>query len=437
MQRATLLLLLAPALPAQQLAPEFLEELDNGVIRVGVDPRAGGAIAYLSRSDVDDNVINIHDLGRYVQQSYFSGPCPFVPGGATQHPGWAGWCWNPIQAGDVFGNVARTPVIRNDGTTLYTRTVPRQWALDGIDGDCFFETWLTLEDNRVHARFRLENQRPDPRRYPAVHQELPAVYTIGRLHRLFTYTGDAPFTGQPVQQIVNSGPPWAYWESTERWSALVDDSGWGLGVFHPTASLTVGGFAGVPGSGGPKDNPTGYISPLHTEVIDHDITYEYEVVLVLGDLEADIRAYAYASMPELRPDYAWHTDRAHCYPLLLSDPSPPFDGAWRLSLDQDDPQVFCPPGLWQAADVPRLELTAAFRTQASVAELFFRAPGEGFSASKRLDVPILPDGVLRTYTIDLSAHPEYIGAIAQLRFDPIASRQPGDEVDLVSLRYAP
>ena len=428
--------ILVPDAPAQ-VAPEPLEFLDNGVIRVGLDTQHGGTLAYLSLSDVDDSVINVHDMGRYVQQSYYSGPCPYIPDGATQHPGWAGWCWNPIQAGDAFGNGAAMTELRNDGTTLYSSCVPKQWALDDVDGECTLKTWVTLDENRVHLRYRLENARSDPTRYPAAHQELPAIYTIGRLHRLFTYTGDAPFTDGTPTQIVNSGPPWEYWTSTECWAALVDDDGWGLGVFHPGAYHTVGGLSGPPGTGGPKHGPTGYIAPLHTDVIDHDITYEYEVTLILGDLRAEIRPYVYAHAPSPPPDLVFASGRAHCVPANLTDDSPPFDGAWRLVLDQGDPQIVGPLSFWHASDVPTLWVRAAYRTQAAEAEVFFASPGEGFTAAKRVVFAVIPDGVERAYAVDLASNPHYAGPIGRLRFDPIVQQSPGDEVDLLSIRRHP
>ena len=436
LERGLLTLVTAVPLLAQQ-TPARVEYLDNGILRVGVDLRAGAAISYLSLSGVDDNVINIHDLGRYLQQSYYSGPCPFIPDGAKQHPGWSGWCWNPIQAGDVFGNPARTLSVRNTGTRLIARSIPKQWALDNIEGECLFETEITLDQNRVHLRLRLENDRPDENTYPAVHQELPAVYTIGRLHRLFTYTGDTPFSNAPVTQIQNSGPPWTYWNSTECWTALVDESDWGLGVFHPKALLTVGGFSGTPGIGGPTDNPTGYFAPIHTEVLDHNIHYEYEVTMILGDLHADIRAWAYANPPELRPDHDFTLDRDHCFPVNLSDPSPPYSGHWSLILDQPDPQLYLPPGLWKASQVPTLYVTAAFNTHQEEAEVFFAAPGEGFSGDRRISFPITGDGVMRTYPVDLASHPLYSGPMGHLRIDPIVEQTPGDEVQLASIRFYP
>ncbi|MEY2981270.1 MAG: hypothetical protein RL562_1497, partial [Planctomycetota bacterium] len=253
------LLTAAGSAPAQGPDSAGMEFLDNGVLRVGLSKDHGGALAYLSLADQDDNLINVHDLGRYVQQSYYSGPKPYLPAGAKMHDGWPGWGWNPIQAGDVFDNRPELLAVERDGETLIVRSVPMQWALDGVPGECVFETRVRLDANRVHLDVRLENARSDRTRYPGQHQELPAVYTIGRLHRLFTYTGNEPFQGDALTEIENAGPPWEYWTSTESWSALVDDEGFGVGVFHPGALLTVGGFHGPKGRGGPRDGSTGYI----------------------------------------------------------------------------------------------------------------------------------------------------------------------------------
>jgi hypothetical protein len=95
--------------------------LDNGQIRIGVDLARGGAISYLSLSGTSDNVVNVHDLGRYIQQSYYAGPQPFIPPGAVQHPAYAGWPWNPVQAGDVYDYTPQLLACSNDGTTLYVK----------------------------------------------------------------------------------------------------------------------------------------------------------------------------------------------------------------------------------------------------------------------------------------------------------------------------
>ncbi len=421
--------------PVAQAPAAGLEFLDNGAVRVGLSRDHGGAIAYLGRSGADDNLVNVHDLGRYVQQSYYSGPKPFLPEGARMHPGWPEWGWNPIQAGDVFGNRPRLLSLDNDGERIVARCVPMQWALDGTPGECVFETEVRLEANCVHLRMRLENARADRTRYPAAHQELPAVYTIGRLHRLFTYTGERPFTGDAPTEIQNVGPPWQYWTSTEHWSALVDDDGFGVGVFHDSALLTVGGFHGARGKGGPADGATGYIAPLHSEILDHDIEYEARATLIVGDLDKDIRAYAQRRHPEPRPDLSFSAHRAHCVPHNLSDDAPPFSGSWRLALDHPDPQIQLPPLRFEARLVPKLHIRAAYRTKAKEAELYFAAPGEEFTGERRVAFRIQPDGRMRTYVVDLARHPLYVGTIGKLRFDPIVEQHEGDVVELAFIRW--
>ena len=295
------------------------------------------------------------------------------------------------------------------------------------------ETWITLEANRVHVRNRLVNSRSDTTRYGGRHQELPAVYTIGTLHRLFTYTGTAPYTGDDLTQITNNGPPWEYWTSTENWSALVDDTDWGLGVHHPGAYLTVGGFHGVPGVGGPYHNNTGYISPLHIDLLDHDIVYDYQYTLILGDLHGDIRSYATTHAPAPGPCLSFGQDRQHCMPNHLTDHAPPFAGFWRLVHDHNDPQIMCPPALWDAIDVPEVFIRGAYSTQGTQAEIFFAGQDGVFSGDKRLQFTVIPDGAVHTYAVDLSSHPLYTGFISRLRLDPLQGQAPGDQVDLYAL----
>ncbi|MFO7916334.1 MAG: FlgD immunoglobulin-like domain containing protein [Candidatus Krumholzibacteriales bacterium] len=416
-------------------APLFarISYLDNGVIRVGIDLERGGAISYLSESGADASVVNIRDLGRYIQQSYYSGPDPFIPEGEYQHPAYQGWGWNPVQAGDVYGYRSWAFDDRNDGDSLYVKCVPKQWALLNVDSECTMETWITLEANRVHVRSRLINARGDSALYSGRHQELPAVYTVGTLHRLFTYTGDESYTGAALTQINNSGPPWTYWKSTECWSALVNDDDWGLGIYNPGTILTVGGFHGTPGGGGPRDDNTGYIAPLHTDILDHDIVYQYEYTLILGDLFDDIRSYVYNHAPEAGPDCVFDRDRQHCAPYNLSDTSPPYSGFWRMTLDSADPRVTLPHSMWQAEDVPIIYITCAHHTVSDQAELFFAGADGVFSSERRLTVTVVPDGEVRSYEVDLASHPLYAGAITRLRFDPVITQAPGDMVDLYAI----
>src|SRR5271166_2785389 len=223
---------------------ERMAYLDNGIIKVGVDLDRGGSIGLLADDKKGGNVVNVHDLGRWIGQSYYAGPKSF----GTAHPAWKDWPWNPVSAGDVYGNASKLLEKKNDGKTLYIKSVPMQWALKNVPGDCTFETWIMLESRTVQVRNRLTNQRKDEKQYPALDQELPAVYTTGKLHRLVSYTGGEPFTQAPVKEIPklpakDGRPQWTTFLATEHWAALVNDDDWGLGVIHPGVVRFLGGFS--------------------------------------------------------------------------------------------------------------------------------------------------------------------------------------------------
>lgn len=277
--------------------PTYDEYLDNGVLRVGVEvDEYGGAITYLSLSGETRNLVNNHDRGRQVQQSYYAGES-LDRTDEGQRSNWSPWPWNPIQVGDTYGNSAKVEKVTNDGESIYVKTIPLLWDMKNEVAECFFETWVRLDKNTVHVRNKLTSYRTDDRWGVSLRsQELPAVYTIADLFRLKTYEGTAPFTQAPVKEISNNGPPWAGWGKelpTEKWAALVNDELWGVGVYNKETELFTGGFHGTPG-GDEFDASTGYVSPLRKVALEKDDTLEYEYDLIVGTLE-EIRAFAYAA----------------------------------------------------------------------------------------------------------------------------------------------
>ena len=413
--------------------------LDNGAIRLGVNLDLGGAITWLSESKSDDNVVNSWDYGRQIQMSYYSGPVPFVVGDKQPRAAWKLLGWNPIQAGDDFHH-GRVLEYRNDGREIYVRCIPMQWPLDNVPGECTCECWITLEANTVHVRSRLNNARSDKTQYPARRQELPAVYSNGPLYRLMTYSGEKPFTGDTLARIEKKRGepgPWSAWQATENWAALVRDDNWGLGVWNPGCYAFGGGFAGQPGKGGPHDSPTGYISPGYDEILDHNIVYEYNYVLILGQLD-EIRRYVYDhAQRRTTPDYHFDRDRQHWHFVHAHDTGWPIAGELHVLLDQNDPQLIGPDGFWQATDAPRLEINAAFHTTQQQAQVFWKSfDDRGFSNEKSLTFPIQGDGRFRVYQVDLSSSPLYHGAITGLRFDPVPNGAKGEFVRVKSITMA-
>ncbi len=411
-----------------------ISHIENDQIRVGVDLLRGGSIGYLADVKIGQNQVNTHDFGRWIGQSYYSGPKPF----GKAHPAWKDWPWNPVSAGDVFGNASKILEHKNDGKTIYVRAQPLQWALDATPAECQFETWITLENRAVHVKNRLTNQRQDKTQYPAMDQELPAVYTNRNLHILKTYSGNQPFTNGPLVEIPKSPangptPLWSTFSATEHWAALVDENDWGLGIIHPGSIRFLGGFYHSPVKTNTNDS-TGYMSPIRKEILDSNIVYTYRYTLVLDSL-ANIRRVALGIKPQSNhPDYRFDSDRQHWWFLNATDQGYPFRGNLRLDLNLPDPQMIGPEADWSAGEIKKLFVKAAYKSRNNTAELHWETDHTpGFQPGNSLRFEIIPDQKFHTYELDMSKAPGYKGRIRRLRFDPVESGGPGEYVQIESI----
>ena len=428
---------LRPALP-EEPKRATLRTIENGSIRVGVDLDRGGSIGTLADCKSNSSVVNIHDLGRWIGQSYYAGPKPF----GEAHPAWEDWPWNPVSAGSVYNDASKILEVKHEKQSIYIKSQPMQWALKRTLAECTFETWITLHERTVQVRNRLTNTRSDTKQYPAMDQELPALYTIGSLHKLMTYSGDAPFsdakiTEIPKKPLLNGKPNWNSFRATEHWAALVNDDDFGLGIHHAGVVRFLGGFAGKEHRGGPNDDATGYLSPIRQEILDADIAYEYRYTLILDSL-VNIRKYAIQQKPKVRvPDYRFTNDRQHWWLVNASDGGPKLGGTWHVKLENDDPQLIGPESFWLAEDAPKFVIRCAHTTAEKNAEVYFRCFGQtGFTAEQKISWQVANDGKFHSYELDLSKHAKYRGAITQLRFDPVASGKPGEFIMVESITTA-
>jgi Divergent InlB B-repeat domain len=420
--------LVVAALAAPASAGATISYLTNGQIEVGVDLDEGGVITHLSLPG-GASVINDHDLGRQVQQSYYSGP-----DGLCYTAG-SGNGWNPTGAGDAYGNTSQVVAQTNNGTTIYVKSVPKLWSCNNVPCECTFEQWITLDGRTVRVHNRLTNNRSDHTLYPARGQELPAVYTVGTLYRLFTYHGSAPYTNAPPNQVFGTLPNAAAWTATEGWAAQLDLAGWGLGVFSPAVTNFIGGFHGTPGIGGPPDDPTGYISPTRTELLDWNAVYDYDYVLILGTLD-EIRGYAVANRPDRRPDFRFVGDRQGWWYIQAHDQGFPLNsGFLRVAVDLNDPQMWRLGQWFSANEVPKLFVRMRHHSQQNQAQLFWRTGG-GFSEERSLRFDVRHDDQWHTYILDLAGRSGWQGPITGLRLDPVSfGAEPGGYVDVASISW--
>ena len=420
-------------------APD-MKYLDNGTIKIGVDLNLGGSITCLM-SDTGNtmNLVNSADTGREIQQSYYSDSTVDT--------------WNPVQAGDRYGNHSTVLNWNNSGSELYVKTRPLLWLSNNVPAECIMENWITVSDNVATVRNRLTNLRtngPETLTALTMFQELPAVYTVGTLSHLKTYTGIHPFTGGDATEITTGDPTgWKTWRATENWAAYVNDSNYGLGVYHPGVGLMQGGFAGTRDVGGPTDTNTGYISPLRRETLDHNIIYDYSYQLIVGSLD-NVRSYVNANQPDTRPDYHFTGDRqGWTYEDSASDTGFPIGDHLHVEMAAGpDPLMMGPICAFQASDVQKLYVRAAYHLTNPTpdqlrGEIYWETNNgwgdstEVFSATQRCGFDIIPDGQYHTYELDLASVETWSGLITALRFDPAMGANAGDYVDVQFISCIP
>ncbi len=438
---STIMVLLVGCSSVSNTKPD-MSFIQNSKIKLGIDLDMGGSITYISKAGSSLNLVNSADLGRQIQMSHYSYPVPFEPDGKKADPTWTGIGWNPIQSGDVAGNKSKVLAYKNDGKSIYVKCIPMHWPLTNVPGECTFECWITLKDNTVQVKSRMVNNRPDTNFYPARGQELPAVYTNGPWWRLMTYIGDKPYTGGELTQTP-AAFLWKIVTPTENWSALVNNEGWGLGIYEPGVYTIAGGFAGKPGKGGPKDGPTGYIAPEMDQILDHNIDTAYQYVLILGTVK-EIRDYVYKQpRPATQPQWVFDKDRYYWTYGNAIDTGWPIKGELDVDLSKSDASINGPKIFIQADKNPVLYIKAAFKTEQKQMTLVWEKqrwseiidmgqadPCEMYTTT----FPVTGDGEYRVYAIELKGKPNWSGVISRLRIiSPVGAD--GQRVQIKSIGF--
>jgi hypothetical protein len=411
-------------------------ELDNDTLHLKLDLTRGGAINYISKSGTSRNIVNIHDEGRYVQQSYYAGQ-PLNRLADGQSPDWSPWPWNPIQVGDAYNNRAEILASSKDGNTLYVKCIPMLWDMNNEPAEAIMEQWTTLEGNVLRVHNKLTCQRTDNIWEEGISrdQELPAVYPVSALKHLYSYFGALPFTGAPLDKpevIHLEDGFWGRYENdmvTESWMAFVDDNQWGMGVYTPICSNFLAGMAGSPDYEA-SDGPTSYIAPVKKEILNKHSVFEYDYWLVVGTLH-QIRSAIYAikgvqaNAWEFTDDLeGWHSE-PHSETVTQSS------GRLEFTVTGKDPYVNKQVTAWQAGDLHYLWLSIRNETPAdSGAFSFFFETGDSASVAYRLS-PNEPQ--YQDVLVDLDSTDFWKGANALNRFrlHPLS----GDETGTVYVDF--
>lgn len=273
--------------------------LDNGSVKVGVNCKEyGGAIVWLSTCG-GSNLVNNFDKGRQIQQSYYAGKSITA---TNQSKAWSPWAWNPIMVGDYAGHASPVLALSNSAGRIYVKTQPFLWDRNNQLSQSYMEQWITLHPTLTNVvvvdnRFTCFRDAKDQWGGPAsLSQELPAVYFVSALGTIKAYTNNLPWRNGALATIPNSPSsgkfPWVRYTPTEPWTACVNPSNFGAGVYTPIATSFLAGKAGKDSSWKTFDDSTMYIAPLGNHAFVTNSLFSYRYYLIVGDLPT-IRSAVY------------------------------------------------------------------------------------------------------------------------------------------------
>ncbi|MBE6548577.1 MAG: hypothetical protein E7667_06875, partial [Ruminococcaceae bacterium] len=174
--------------------------IQNSRYRVGVKLIWGGGICYVEdkKDGIADlyNLINQHDTGRLVQQSYY-GTKGVNDGYEMGDYNGVPWRYNPVQGGDVHNNHSRIIDVVINEYSIYIKAQPQDWGHDGDITPSYMENVYTVYTDRIHVW----NRFVDFSQYshPKASQELPAFYAVGYLDTYYHANDYSPW-GTPVRK---------------------------------------------------------------------------------------------------------------------------------------------------------------------------------------------------------------------------------------------
>ncbi len=234
----------------------YMEDLTNSVVSARKKPLFGSATGntevgfssdyptsgfsnrYTTQGNV--NLINAHDTGRLVQQSYYgTGSYPYEPG----MYGEAVWNYNPVQGGNLYNEASKIVDVKVSENELYIKCRPLDWAKEAVDiTPSYMEAWYTFENGMMRATCRFV----DFSGYPSVTttQELPAFYCVEPLNNFVYYSGGEAWSDSNTKVTRSDLGFWGTatdqdFICNENWAAFVGNGsgGYGVGIYCPGQEL--------------------------------------------------------------------------------------------------------------------------------------------------------------------------------------------------------
>ncbi|MBQ7699102.1 MAG: hypothetical protein IJT49_02030 [Clostridia bacterium] len=442
-----------------QLINQSTYYLENDRFKVGIKLGWGGGINYIEDKTCKvknlSNLINSHDTGRLVQQSYYgtAGNDEYQPGTSFDTK----WTYNPVQGGDQFGNASRLVDLKITDNSVYIKAQPQDWSLNGQLTPSYMENTYTLFDDYI----KVDNRFTDFSgwEHPYHGQELPAFYTVSYLSRFMWYDGTEPWTDGTLS-YKDDLKFWGTYDSectfplkvgnTETWCAWVSpQSDFGIGLYVPNVDVFKAGRYNYNNSKKASDDATNYVAPVNTIKLISYQPIEYSYLITTGSVD-EIRT-VFKTNKDFEENASLHcnyisgrvfgsTDVLLKGELNSADNiqmiSSPYNTSVEFSLETGTAKITaasdnCDPHIsfdYSAGDVSDAAeygtltieyMIPADNAASSYACDLFLCAGDTLNpdGNKRIRQTLICDGEFHTLQIDLSKYSYWSGEIHQIRFD--------------------
>ena len=449
--------------------------LENDRFKLGIRLSWGGGINYIEdkTSGISGlkNLINSHDTGRLIQQSYYgtAGNSEYKPGrynGGT-------WVYNPVQGGDQYGNASRLIDIIVSDDSVYIKSQPQDWSLNNKISRSYMENTYTLNSDCIRVDNRFVDFSGWEHRY--ANQELPAFYTVSYLDRFTWYNGvdswtDGPLTYRDDLQFwgdsryaadcrfpikENNTETWCSWTSKK--------DGFGVGLYVPNIDMLYAGKYNYNGSKSSNNDATNYVAPLNTLKMISFVPIEYSYLITTGmvdQIRATFKAHKdfadnvslhnnYLSMRTTNIDYTDIVFTSAAATSVFSDlfnTEVSYSEAEKAAVlkvaNPNDPQVMIDftrgDRTYYAEDYQTIEITYMIPVsngRNGYETDLFLCTGDKMApdGSERTRVSLVKDGEYHTVTVKVGSLAFWKGKINKIRFDYFDACAQGDLIYVRSI----
>lgn len=230
--------------PRYDAANDFVW-LTNDKIKIGINLKRGGQLAWASLIDATSNLIyNGYDGGFQVTLDAYQRKDGYSQGGEVAGSRFPGMptSYNVIQGGDYFNHAVTLIDYHPVPNGYYVKVRPIHYPLEAKLSQTYIEATYIIIGRTVKIDYRYTSFRTDGQWDGSGFDGAgaPSCFIVNTLNKYKTYTGNSPWSFLPTSgstlPITNLGQNPAEAQATEYWGMVYDDQhpNSGIGVYNAT-----------------------------------------------------------------------------------------------------------------------------------------------------------------------------------------------------------